>query len=428
MKSLYWFRNDLRLNDNLSLNVALEKSDEILFVYIYDIANDKNCAWGFKRVGQHRKLFLSQGLKELKAQLSERGHQLNTYVDDSVSILIKLVEKYRINTIYCESIKSFDEAKQIESIKNAGIDVCSLWQSSLFMQDQLPFGIKELPNVFTDFRKRIELRDIKPHKPVSISKNIFNIDSITEGQCAMLNICPITINYQKSSFPISHKDFIGGEKSGISYLKKYFNSENPCRYKKTRNELMGVNFSTKFSPWLSMGYISPRQVFFFLHEYEKRETKNESTYWIFFELMWRDYFRFIFEKFGKIIFHKQGLNIFNAEVNHSTNNFNRWIRGQTKNEFINAGMVELKETGFLSNRMRQIVASYLINELSCDWRAGAAWFESQLIDYDVYSNQCNWAYIAGCGTDPRGGRHFNVERQKEAYDPQSIYQNFWSHP
>jgi len=104
MKSLYWFRNDLRLNDNLSLNVALEKSDEILFVYIYDIANDKNCAWGFKRVGQHRKLFLSQGLKELKVQLSERGHQLNTYVDDSVSTLIKLVEKYKIDTIYCESI------------------------------------------------------------------------------------------------------------------------------------------------------------------------------------------------------------------------------------------------------------------------------------------------------------------------------------
>ena len=424
MKSLYWFRNDLRLNDNLSLNVALEKSDEILFVYIYDIANDKNCAWGFKRVGQHRKLFLSQGLKELTAQLSERGHQLNTYVDDSVSTLIKLVEKYRINTIYCESIKSFDEAKQIESIKNAGIDVCSLWQSSLFMQDQLPFANNELPNVFTDFRKAIELSGIKPNKPVRLSKNIFNIDSITEGHSAMFNAN--SINYQKSSFPISYKDYMGGEKSGMSHLKKYFNTEKPNTYKKTRNELMGVNFSTKFSPWLSMGYVSSRQIFFFLDEYEKKETKNESTYWIFFELMWRDYFRFIFEKFGKNIFYKQGLNFFNAEINHSKNNFNRWTAGKTQNEFINAGMVELKETGFLSNRMRQIVASYLINELSCDWRAGAAWFESQLIDYDVYSNQCNWAYIAGCGTDPRGGRHLNIKKQREVYDPQSKYQKFWA--
>jgi len=425
MKSLYWFRNDLRLSDNLSLNLALEKSNAILFVYIHDIANDNKCSWGFDKLGKHRKLFLSQGLEDLKTQLSEHGHQLNTYVDDSVSTLTNLVKRYKIDTIFCESIKSFDEAKQIESIQNMGINICSLWQSSLFMQEQLPFSVKELPNIFTDFRKAIELTGIKPNKPVSISKKIFNIDSITDNHLAILNVS--YIDYQKSSFPISHKDFRGGGKSGISYLKKYFNSEKPGTYKKTRNELTGINFSTKFSPWLAMGYISSRQIFFSLDKYEKREIKNESTYWILFELMWRDYFRFIFEKFGKIIFYKQGLNFFNAEVNHSKNNFNRWIRGQTKNEFINAGMVELKETGFLSNRMRQIVASYLINELSCDWRAGAAWFESQLIDYDVYSNQCNWAYIAGCGTDPRGGRHFNVERQKEAYDPQSIYQNFWSH-
>jgi len=424
MKSLYWFRNDLRLNDNLSLNLALEKSDAILFVYIHDISVNNKCSWGFDRVGEHRKLFLSQGLGELCDQLSEYGHQLNTYIDESVITLINLVEKYKIDTIFCESIRSFEEAKQIESIKSMGIDVCTLWQSSLFTHDQLPFHIKELPNVFTDFRKAIESRDIRPNKPATMSKEIFNIDSIADGNSDMLNVSPI--DYRKSSFPISHKDFMAGEKSGMSYLKKYFNTKKPHTYKKTRNELMGVNFSTKFSPWLSMGYVSSRQIFFFLDEYEKKETKNESTYWIFFELMWRDYFRFIFEKFGKNIFYKQGLNFFNAEINHSKNNFNRWTAGKTQNEFINAGMVELKETGFLSNRMRQIVASYLINELSCDWRAGAAWFESQLIDYDVYSNQCNWAYIAGCGTDPRGGRHLNIKKQREVYDPQSKYQKFWA--
>ena len=89
-------------------------------------------------------------------------------------------------------------------------------------------------------------------------------------------------------------------------------------------------------------------------------------------------------------------------------------------------MNELNRTGFLSNRMRQIVSSYLVNELSCDWEAGAAWFESQLVDFDAYSNQGNWSYIAGAGTDPRGGRFFNIEKQKNTYDPNSIYQNFWS--
>ena len=233
--------------------------------------------------------------------------------------------------------------------------------------------------------------------------------------------------YSKSSFPITNKNFMGGEKSGILYLKKYFQSEKPGIYKKTRNELMGIDFSTKFSPWLASGYISARQIYDFLLSYESNVIKNESTYWIFFELLWRDYFRFIIGKFGRKIFYKQGLNFFKADVKHSTRNLNLWKNGETDNKFINAGMTELKETGFISNRMRQIVASYLINELSCDWRAGAAWFESQLIDYDVSSNQCNWAYIAGCGTDPRGGRHFNVEKQRKTYDPHAKYENFWNH-
>ena len=424
MRSIYWFRNDLRLNDNLSLNLALAKSDAILFVYVHDIANEKNCPWGFERLGQHRRLFLSQGLGELEEKLSKSGHSLNTYVDDSVTVLADLVKKHKIDTIFCESIVSYDEAKQIEGLKAQGINVNSLWQSSLFSNDQLPFDINDLPNVFTNFRKAIELSGIKPNKPVNTPEKLFNTDSITDNHLVLFNVK--TIDYQKSSFPISYKDFMGGEKAGISYLKKYFNSEKPSTYKKTRNELMGINFSTKMSPWLSNGFLSSRQIFNFLEDYENKKTKNESTYWIFFELMWRDYFRFIFKKFGNNIFHKQGLKFFKAKVEHSTNNFNLWMAGETKNEFINAGMVELKETGFLSNRMRQIVASYLVNELACDWRAGAAWFESQLIDYDVYSNQCNWAYIAGCATDPRGGRHFNIDKQREAYDPQFKYVKFWS--
>ena len=188
---------------------------------------------------------------------------------------------------------------------------------------------------------------------------------------------------------------------------------------------MGIDFSTKFSPWLASGYISARQVYDFLLSYEFNVIKNESTYWIFFELLWRDYFRLIFKKYGKKIFHRYGLGLSDEKVSHSDENFELWKEGRTDSNFINAGMKELKETGFLSNRMRQIVASYLVNELSCDWRAGAAWFESQLIDYDVSSNHCNWAYIAGHGTDPRGGRHFNIQKQKSTYDPYGSYEKLW---
>jgi deoxyribodipyrimidine photo-lyase len=89
-------------------------------------------------------------------------------------------------------------------------------------------------------------------------------------------------------------------------------------------------------------------------------------------------------------------------------------------------MRELKATGWLSNRMRQIVASHLIHEMRCDWRAGAAWFESRLIDFDVFSNQGNWAYIAGRGTDPRGGRRFDADKQAREHDPDGAYRRMWS--
>jgi len=424
MRALYWFRNDLRLNDNPSLNLALEKADEILFVYIHDISNEKYSPWGFKKMGEHRKLFLSQGLKELNQNLGEYAHSLNIYIDDSVNILKKLAIKYKIDTIFCESIEAFDEDKQIELLGNVKIDVVTYFQSSLFIKNQLPFDMIDLPDVFTDFRKTIEHKNIKPNKPVSLTKKIFKIKSIKDSKLVELDTK--FNDYTKSSFPIMDKKYMGGEKSGILYLKKYFQSNKAETYKYTRNELTGINFSTKFSPWLSLGYISARQVFSYLDEYENNIKKNESTYWIFFELLWRDYFRFIMIKYGEKLFYKRGLNLSKQNIKHDDTNFELWTSGKTKNKFINAGMNELRLTGFLSNRMRQIVASYLVNELGCDWRAGASWFESKLIDYDVYSNQGNWAYIAGCGTDPRGGRFFNVEKQQKTYDRNSIYQLLWN--
>jgi deoxyribodipyrimidine photo-lyase len=424
MRSIYWFRNDLRLKDNPSLNLALEKSDEILFVYIHDIANERECSWGFKKMGNHRKLFLSQGLDELNQHLGEYNHSVNIYIDNSVVVLEKLVKQYKIDTIFCESIKTFNENNQEELIRRMKINIVPYFHSALFFENQLPFGINELPDIYTDFRKAIEFNGTKPDKPSSLPKKIFNIESIKDNELIKLDVQ--LNNYDKSSFPITDKNFMGGEKTGSCHLQKYFQSNNPATYKKTRNELIGQNFSTKFSPWLAMGFISARQIFSCLDKYETNVLKNESTYWIFFELLWRDYFRFIMIKYGKNLFCRNEPNIPKKNIKHNNDNFKLWTAGKTDNKFINAGMNELNRTGFLSNRMRQIVSSYLVNELSCDWKAGAAWFESQLVDFDAYSNQGNWSYIAGAGTDPRGGRFFNIEKQKNTYDPNSIYQNFWS--
>jgi deoxyribodipyrimidine photo-lyase len=105
--------------------------------------------------------------------------------------------------------------------------------------------------------------------------------------------------------------------------------------------------------------------------------------------------------------------------------FKQWSSGKTGEPLVDAGMHELITTGYLSNRMRQIIASYWIYNMQGHWQVGAAWFESQLIDYDVYSNQGNWLYIAGKGTDPRGGRPMNITKQTQDHDPDSIYRKMW---
>lgn len=423
MKSIYWFRYDLRVNDNISLNKALDDSDEILFVYIQDLKNFNNSHWGFPRMGNLRKTFILQGLNSLNLKLNEHGHSLNVYQDDPVKSLIKLVKKFNIDRIYCESIDAYEELDEEKRLIDHKIDLLSIYQSGLYLNDQIPFTFSDLPDVFTQFRKKIELSGVKPIKPALLSKKIRNVKSINDEPFTEYD-CKIKVS-PNSSFPISTDLFSGGESSGYAYLKSYFDSIKPSTYKKTRNELTGIDFSTKFSPWLANGYLSPRQIYEFLSDYELNQIKNDSTYWIFFELLWREYFRLILKKYGKRIFNENGLGFSKQKIKHIPENFKLWIEGKTQSNFINAGMIELKETGFLSNRMRQIVASYLVNELSCDWRAGAAWFESQLIDYDVSSNQCNWAYIAGFGTDPRGGRHFNVNKQKSSYDPDNRYEKLW---
>lgn len=112
-------------------------------------------------------------------------------------------------------------------------------------------------------------------------------------------------------------------------------------------------------------------------------------------------------------------------LNHNEEILKKWIDGETGVDFVDANMLELKHTGFISNRGRQNVASYLVNDLKLDWRYGAAYFEQQLIDYDVCSNWGNWAYQAGVGNDPRGKRYFNIEKQAEEYDKNNFYRNMW---
>ena len=171
--------------------------------------------------------------------------------------------------------------------------------------------------------------------------------------------------------------------------------------------------------------MSPRQVYWVLKKHERLQGENESTYWIFFELLWREYFHWLALKIGKDLYAFTGGHAHKPLTSFHGERFIKWQLGLTPYPLVNAIMHQLNSTGYISNRARQITASCLVNELSLDWRYGAAYFQQQLIDYDAVVNWGNWQYIAGVGADPRGGRHFNLEKQQHLFDPNGDYIARW---
>ena len=162
-----------------------------------------------------------------------------------------------------------------------------------------------------------------------------------------------------------------------------------------------------------------------LKNYEARKGANESTYWIYFELLWREYFQWYAARYKHKVFKQGGITQKRTSCCFYPERYQKWCQGNTPYPLVNALMKQLNQTGYMSNRGRQIVASCLIHELQLDWRYGAAYFEQQLIDYDVAANWGNWQYIAGVGADPRGGRHFNIEKQTRQYDPEGHFIAKW---
>ncbi len=420
--TIYWFRNDLRLLDNPAFLKASTESDILLPLFYHP--NNDLIYKSVKRVGIHRQVFLKQALNELKTSLKSLNSDLIEIQGNIFDQIKKIAGVIGATKIFFEKIIAPEELEQESLIRNLGIPVETFWQSTMIDLSELPFEPQNMPDIFTEFRKLIESKKIQTKMWVPSPSKLPPLPS-KRFKSATNNIFLEEIKNEKSSFPYLENQFLGGEKSALAHIENYLLKKLPHSYKETRNQLLGIDFSTKFSPWLSIGCISAKYIAAKLKEFEDQFGANESSYWIWFELLWRDYFRFLHFKYGKNLYIKNGLNKNPININHNEDKFETWVNGRTGNQLIDAGMRELFLTGYLSNRMRQIVASYLIYDLECDWRKGAQWFESQLVDYDVYSNHGNWLYIAGNGTDPRGGRRFNTTKQNLEHDPNNAYKNLW---
>jgi len=424
MNNLVWFRNDLRVHDNTSLFEACKKGGKVLAVYCLDPRHFAKTKYGFKKTEKFRAQFLLETVFELYHSLKEKNIPLFVFYEKPEVIIPKLIEEHSVSTVFLQKEWTSEEVNVNDKVinQNSTIKWIETYDQFLFHPDDIPYSdFNELPEVFTVFRKKCETT-VKVRPTVSIKKrpdsnwiqpNFFNISLVDLG----LESYETHLN---SAFP-----FQGGESIAMKRLENYFfETENLSSYKQTRNGLIGTDYSSKFSPWLANGSISARTIYWEVQQYEQEICKNEDTYWLLFELIWRDYFKYVSLKHGNKIFQLEGILGKKYDWNFHSKAFEQWKNGTTNEPFVNANMIELQQTGFMSNRGRQNVASFWAKEWEQDWRVAALYFESMLIDYDVHSNYGNWMYNSGVGNDPRD-RKFNIQRQAEMYDAKGEYQRLW---
>jgi deoxyribodipyrimidine photo-lyase len=423
--AMVWFTTDLRLTDNAVLTEALRKYDSIVPVYCFDWESYQREQWGFRCFGSRRLKFLLQALHDLQQSLAAQKSHLQVIMGKPEEVFPRLASEFNVSEVFAKKeVGSYELAmqQQVATALNArSIEWTTLSTSTLYHPDDLPFSVRDIPEVFTEFRKRAE-RDARIREEIAIPEHITspNLFPTEIPSLKSLGVQELSAD-SRAVLP-----FEGGEQAALARARHYIlNSGCLSTYKETRNGMLGADYSSKLSPWLALGCISPRTIYWMIKEYETMHGANDSTYWLEFELVWRDYFRFAMKKHKQRFFWKGGIQGKSIKTEQNREALNRWINGETGVDFVDANMNELRLTGFMSNRGRQNVASYLINDLKLDWRWGAAYFEEQLIDYDVASNWGNWAYLAGVGNDPRGNRYFDIAKQARQYDGAGQYRRTW---
>ena len=425
---LVWFRKDLRMHDNEMLLEASKKAEFIIPFYCFDERDFQLTSFNTLKTGSIRAQFLIESVADLKQSMQSLGGDLLVAQGKPEEIIPMLVQKYNVAEVYHHREVASEETRTSEKVETA------LWKQkvnlkhfighTLYNKEDLPFPIKDVPDVFTNFRKKIERESaVKPSFEIPAKINFPNgVESSVVPDITNLGFTQLPVKDSRAVL-----NYKGGEKVGLARLKSFFwDTDHIKNYKNTRNGLLGADYSSKFSAWISMGCLSPRGIYWEIKKYEQERGANESTYWLYFELLWRDYFRFMFKKHGNKFFNKNGFKDSGPEEStNQTELFEKWKTGQTGIPFIDANMREMNASGYMSNRGRQNVASFLVKDLKVNWTFGAAFFEEKLIDYCPASNWGNWAYIAGVGNDPRENRYFNIIKQAKEYDSQGEYVRFW---
>ncbi len=413
MRELYWLQQDLRLRDNPGL-LAHAAATELVLVYIWQEPRP----WcNLRGIGQQRRRVQLEHLQDLRQELRAIGQDLLFLEGRPEQLLPALVQRWRLERVGTSRCPGDYETRQLETLRERlPVPLQVHGGNTLFDRQTLPFALEQLPGQFTPFRRAVEKLPVAT--PLPAPQRLPPPPSgMAFPPLPAPDIAPHT------SLPLR-----GGSRAGHRRLQQFtFGEEGVAEYKLRRNCLDPLSGSSTLSPWLASGALSAREVAATLANFEQQRLRNESTGWLYLELLWREYFHWRALLDGPRLFRFHGLGTArkNRFCTFDPRAFARWCQGDTDYPLVNALQRQLLTTGWMSNRGRQISASCLIHELGLDWRYGAAFFEKHLIDYDVGSNYGNWQYIAGVGCDPRGGRRFNLQKQAAEHDPEGIFTAKW---
>ncbi|TCD12481.1 DASH family cryptochrome [Pedobacter frigidisoli] len=420
-KILVWFRNDLRLHDNEMLVEAIAKSDSILPVYILDPRLFGDTKYGTLKTGNIRGQFILESVLGLRNSLKQIGGNLLIAEGSPEDIIPQLVQEYEISEVYHHREVAREETHISTLVENAlwklRINLKHFIGHTLYNKEDLPFPIKDIPDAFNQFKKKIERDSII--KPCFLAPDRINVAEVIDwGTLSTLDDFSLVPQQkdQRSDF-----EFTGGEAEGLVHLQKVILAMQQAATSKN------LILASKLSAWLAIGGLSPRKVYWEIKKMEGVPNTKAMFNHILLGLLWRDYFRFMFKKYGNTFFNPDGFGSQGlVDMANEQENFNSWKNGQTGFAIVDAVMNELNQTGYISNIARQTAALYLVNNLEVSWVFGAAYFEEKLIDYNPASNWGNWANMAGVGNDQKTKSVFDLDKYIKNLDPKGNYALTWA--
>jgi len=394
--NVFWFRRDLRLEDNVGLYHALKSEFNVLPIFIFDEEIlDQLADKSDRRVD-----YIHQALSKINDELKEQNSCLKTFYGKPLEIFKQLIESFDIDTVFCnrdyepQAIKR--DAETADFLNKNQIKFSDYKDQVIFEKNEVVKSDNSPYTVFTPYSKKW--------------KEILNTQKIEKFNSNFKNFLPL-----KSEKILSLKE-IGFKKTDLEFKAPTLESKIIDSYDKFR-DFPALNHTTHLGIALRFGTISVRKCVEF--------ALKHNAVWLN-ELIWREFFMQILFHFPHVVKTCFKTKYENIKWRNDEKEFKLWCEGKTGYPIVDAGMRQLNETGFMHNRVRMITASFLTKHLLIDWRWGEAYFAEKLLDYELSSNNGNWQWAAGCGCDAAPYfRVFSPEAQTDKFDKDLKYIKEW---